>query len=107
MIKSKSPLMLKSGAASESARELADRIGAALAAQARGPIRLRLSVYAGRGRRIHASRTEHFAAQELLDQAGTVFAVGNDAPRGGALGDFIELSRAEARRFLKKVAQGA
>lgn len=31
MIKSKSPLLLKSGAASEGARELADRISAALA----------------------------------------------------------------------------
>lgn len=105
MIKSKSPLMLKSGAASESARELADRISAALAAQARGPIRLRLSVYAGRGRRLHASRTEHFAAQELLALAGIVFEVGNDAARGGALGDFIELARPEARRFLKKVSR--
>lgn len=104
MIKSKSPLFLKSGVASESARELADRIGAALAAQARGPVRLRFSVYVGRGRRIHASRTEHFAAQELLDQAGVAFTVGNDAPRGGALGDFIELERSEARRFLKKVS---
>lgn len=105
MIKSKSPLFIKSGAASESARDLAGRINAALAAQARGPIRLRLSVYAGRGRRIHASRAEHFAAQELLAQAGMAFVVGNDAPRGGALGDFIELARSEARRFLKKVAQ--
>lgn len=104
MIKSKSPLLLKSGAASESARELADRIRAALAARARGPIRLRLSVYVGRGRRLHASRTEHFAAQELLDKAGVVFVAGNDAPRGGALGDFIEIARSEARRFLKKAS---
>ena len=105
MIKSKIPLFIKSGAASESARDLAGRINAALAAQARGPIRLRLSRYAGRGRWLHASRAEHFAAQELLARAGIAFIVGNDAPRGGALGDFIALARPDARRFLKKIPQ--
>ena len=94
-----SALFLASGKPSATALELCSLIKSALALSARGAVRLHLVEYGGRGRRLHVKRTEHAAAAETLVQAGVAFLLGNDAPRGGALGDFIE------RNTLRKAFQ--
>lgn len=66
-------------------------------------VRLHLVAYAGKGRYSRYSDADHRAAIDVLTAAGIPFTRGNDAPRGGRRGDFIELTREDAARFLERV----
>lgn len=105
MLKSQ-PIFLKSGKPSSSAFELYVTIKAGLAMKS-GSVRMHFKTYGGRGKFSRLNCGEHWAAIDLLKQAGVEFNEGNDAPRGGAIGDYIELSRPEAQKFVKMIAKAA
>lgn len=54
-------------------------------------LRLKLKEYGGHGRFTHVNGGDHRFFTEMMDAAGIDFAEGNDAPRGGKIGDFIEV----------------
>ena len=54
-------------------------------------LRLKLKDYGGHGRFTHVNDCDHRFFKEMMDAAGIDFAEGNEAPRGGKIGDFIEV----------------
>lgn len=57
--------------------------------------RFHLVTYYGSGRRTTAARGKYNAMMVLLDKIHVPYTTGNDAPRGGASGDYIEVNRLE------------
>lgn len=102
-------LFLKSGRSSVAALRLAARLDCALLDAEAPAVRLHLVTVSGRGQWTRANRRIHWRSMELLVSAGIDFTTGNDAPRGGAVGTYIELTRAEAQRFVDMIraADGA
>lgn len=102
-------LFLKNGRSSVPALRLAARLDCALLDVEAPAVRLHLVTIGGRGRWTRTNRGEYLRSMELLDSAGVRYVTGNDAPRGGATGTYIELTRAEAQRFVDMIraADGA
>lgn len=101
-------LFTKSGRPSVAALCLANWLDNALMLDTEAPaVRLHLVVACGRWS--HADFGDHRRSAELLEAAGITFTTGNDAPRGGAVGTYIELTRIEAQRFVDMIraADGA
>lgn len=53
----------------------------------------------GRGRHISLSDTQYNAAIEICDALGIDYKLGNDAPRGGKEGDFVEITKKGKRQI--------
>lgn len=97
-------VFLKSGKPSKSALELAEYVKEALALKKIGAVRLYLKTYGKRG---NVNQGEHVVACFLLVDAGIEYDEGNDSWRGDKIGDYIELERAEARKFLRMIEKAA
>lgn len=48
--------------------------------------------YSGSGRFCHLSNGDHLAIIEALNKLGIDYTTGNDAPRGGGIGDYVALT---------------
>lgn len=57
----------------------------------------------GRGRHISLSDTSYRAAIEICDALGIDYSLGNDAPRGGKEGDFVEITKNGKRQIAEWV----
>lgn len=95
--------LMRDGRASTEAVKLGLAIEEALkAAPPNAPaVRLHLKTYGGSARSPRVVIREHNAAVDVLRAAGIAFTPGNDAPRGSAIGDFIELNRSAAERLAR------
>lgn len=95
--------LMRDGRASTEAVKLGLAIEEALkAAPPNAPaVRLHLKTYGGSARNPRVVIREHNAAIDVLRAAGIAFMLGNDAPRGSAIGDFIELNRSAAERLAR------
>lgn len=89
------------GKPSISALSLARELTHALETQHGAYIRLHLKSYGRRGRTINPG--EHNIAVRMLQNARVKFYEGNDAPRGGKIGDYIGLSRIVAQELLDRI----
>lgn len=89
------------GKPSIAALSFAKHIDAALKEQHGAYIRLHLKSYGRRGRTINPG--EHNIAVRMLQNARVKFYEGNDAPRGGKIGDYIGLSRIVAQELLDRI----
>lgn len=89
------------GKPSVAALSLAKGLTHALEAQHGAYIRLHLKSYSRRGRTINPG--EHNIVVRMLEAARIKFYEGNDAPRGGKIGDYIGLSRIVAQELLDKI----
>lgn len=63
-------------------------------------IRLHLKSYVGNGRYTHISEREYDNMYYCLLTLNIPFAIGNDAPRGGVCGDYIELSNKNYKKAI-------
>lgn len=68
----------------------------------KGAIRLHLKWWDTNFRTL--KETKHYSMIEFLDALKVKYTTGNDAPRGGVTGDYIEITRKEARKCLQKLA---
>lgn len=96
-----STLIKRDGKPSLAALSLAKGLTHALETQHGAYIRLHLKSYGRRGRTINPG--EHNIAVRMMQDARIKFYEGNDAPRGGKIGDYIGLSRIVAQELLDKI----
>lgn len=89
------------GKPSVAALSLAKELDNAIKTQYGAYIRLHLKSYSRRGRTINPGG--HNIAVRMLQNARVKFYEGNDAPRGGKIGDYIGLSRIVAQKLLDKI----
>ena len=68
----------------------------------KGNIRMHFKSWTNNFRRLVES--EHHSMLSFLKELGISYITGNDAPRGGVEGDYIELTRKEAKRCLIKLS---
>lgn len=94
-------LFKHNGKPSIAALSLAKELAHALETQHGAYIRLHLKRYGRSGRTINPG--EHNIAVRMLQNARIKFYEGNDAPRGGKIGDYIGLSRIVAQKLLDKI----
>lgn len=94
-------LFKHNGKPSIAALSLAKELTHALETQRGAYIRLHLKSYGRSGRTINPG--EHNIAVRMLQNAHVKFYEGNDAPRGGKIGDYIGLSRIVAREILDTI----
>lgn len=96
-----STLIKQDGKPSRAALSFAKHLDAALKEQHGAYIRLHLKSYGRRGRTINPG--EHNIAVRMMQNARVKFYEGNDAPRGGKIGDYIGLSRIVAQELLDRI----
>lgn len=65
-----------------------------------GTYRFHFKSWRGRGRNISLSDCEHRNCEDLFSALGIAYNTGNDAPRGGVAGDFIEVSDGKSAKKL-------
>ena len=95
-------IVKKDGALSQNAKFFLMSI---LDADTRGaPLRFQLRTTAGRGVHSHYSKTAAGAGLPALLYFGIKHTVKNDAPRGGALGEFVEIPRSQIEKVRHIVA---
>lgn len=72
---------------------------------ANGAVRIHLKRYTGQGRFSKITTADHDHMSQLLRFFDIEFAYGNDAPRGGKLGDYIQFAFSDLEKLINSVKE--
>lgn len=64
-------------------------------------VRLHLKEWAGSPRHLRLSDAKYYNTRAILDEFGVKYREGNDAPKGGVIGDYIEIVVDRRNKFWK------